>query len=115
MNPLIEHPEGLTQQLTSRLQSLYRNQLGHTPDHIKCWFSEQSLAIILDHSLTKPEQLLLAKGRAELAERLRDHIEEALLPSIKDLIEETTHREVDDVLTRTNLRRNQTSIIAVWS
>ncbi|GAB4385202.1 MAG: hypothetical protein Kow00121_49860 [Elainellaceae cyanobacterium] len=115
MNPSIEHPEHLFQHVAQQLQRLYQSQLGYTPKQINCRLSEQSLAIVIDDILTKPEQLLLAHGRTKLVERLRHRIEEILRPQVKLLIEEAAQCSVRDVFTTTNLNQRQTHIIAVWS
>ena len=84
--------------LAQRIQALYREQLGHQPSKVTCQLSDSSLTIILENSITQPEQLLAQTGRQELAEQVRADLDEAIQPQLKTLIEDILNVEVVELL-----------------
>lgn len=99
--------------LSQRLQSLYRTQLGHQPGKVTCQLFDEKLAIIIENSITPPEQLLANTGKAELAEQVRSDLDEAIQPQIRAAIEEVLNVTVLDLLSDATLETGRTGIIAV--
>jgi uncharacterized protein YbcI len=103
----------LERTLSQRLQALYREQLGHQPSKVTCQLFDEKLAIIVENSITPPEQLLADRGQAELAEQVRSQLDEAIQPQLKALIEEVLDVTVLDLLSDATLETGRTGIIAV--
>ncbi|NJL85451.1 MAG: DUF2294 domain-containing protein [Leptolyngbyaceae cyanobacterium SM1_1_3] len=103
----------LERDLSQRLQALYRHRLGHRIGKVTCQMFEQKLAIVLEDSLTLPEQLIIEDGCSKLADEVHDQIERLLQPEIKSLIEEIFEVEVVDLLTDAKLETGRTGMIAV--
>ncbi len=103
----------LEQSLSQRVESLYRDQLGHQPSQIICKLLEQRIAIFVENSITKPEQLLIDSGYQNLAERVRSNINQAMKSPLKTLIEEVVRVPVIDLLIDSALATGRTSTIAV--
>jgi uncharacterized protein YbcI len=105
--------EQLEQVLSQRIQALYRNQLGHQPRTVTCQLFDEKLAIVIEGSLTKSEQLLLKSGQVELVQEMRSDLEVAIQPQIKKLIEEVMNVPVIDLLCDATLETGRTGAIAV--
>lgn len=99
--------------LAQRIQALYREQLGHQPSKVTCQLCEQNVVVVMEDSITQPEQLLAQTGRLELAEQVHSDLDDAIQPHIKALIEETLNVTVIDVLSDTTLETGRTGIIAL--
>lgn len=99
--------------LAQRIQALYRDQLGHQPSKVTCQLSDQSLTIILEDSITQPEQLLAQTGREKLAEQVRSDLDEAIKPLLQKLIEDTLNVNVVELLSDATLETGRTGIIAL--
>lgn len=99
--------------LSQRIQSLYRSQLGHQPGKITCQLFDEKLAIVIENSVTQPEQLLAEEGRVELAEQVRADLDSAIRPHLKALIEEILDVEVLDLLSDATLQTGRTGMIVV--
>ncbi|MBW4569476.1 MAG: DUF2294 domain-containing protein [Tolypothrix carrinoi HA7290-LM1] len=99
--------------LAQRIQALYRDQLGHQPSKVTCQLSDSNLTIILENSITQPEQLLAQTGRIELAEQVRADLDEAIQPQLKTLIEDILNVEVVELLSDATLETGRTGIIAL--
>ena len=99
--------------LSQRLQALYREQLGHQPGKVTCQLFDEKLAVIVEDSITPPEQLLANTGQIELAEQVRSDLDKAIQPHLKGLIEEVLGVSVLDLLSDATLETGRTGIIAV--
>jgi uncharacterized protein YbcI len=99
--------------LSQKLQALYREQLGHQPGKVTCQLFDEKLAIIVEDSITSPEQVLASNGQTELAEQVRTDLDKAIQPQIKDLIEEILNVSVLDLLSDATLETGRTGIIAI--
>ena len=99
--------------LSQRLQGLYREQLGHQPSKVTCQLFDEKLAVIVEDSITPPEQLLANTGQAELAQKVRADLDKAIQPQLKALIEEVLSVGVLDLLSDATLETGRTGIIAV--
>jgi len=99
--------------LSQKLQALYRVQLGHQPGKVTCQLFDETLAVIVENSITPPEQLLGNSGQIELAEQVHADLEEAIQPQVKMLIEEVLGVSVLDLLSDATLKTGRTGIIAI--
>ena len=99
--------------LSQRLQALYREQLGHQPSKVSCQLFDEKVAIIVENSITPPEQLLANTGQVELAQQVRADLDKAIQPQLKEAIEEVLNVNVLDILSDATIETGRTGIIAV--
>lgn len=99
--------------LSHRIQALYRDQLGHRPGRVKCQLLEEKLVIVIDDSITKPEQILTQEGQLALAAQVRSQLDEALHVQLKVIIEEVLAVPVLDLLSDATLETGRTGMIAI--
>ena len=99
--------------LSQRLQALYREQLGHQPSKVSFQLFDEKVAIIVENSITPPEQLLANTGQAELAQQVRADLDKAIQPQLKEAIEEVLNVNVLDILSDATIETGRTGIIAV--
>lgn len=105
--------EQLQQVLSQRIQALYRDRLGHQPTKVTCQLFDDKLAIVIEGSVTRSEQLLLKKGQSELAEQVHSDLDEAIQPQLEQLIAEAMNVPAIDLLSDSTLETGRTGIIAV--
>ena len=103
----------LERTLSQRIQALYRNQLEHQPSRVTCQLFDEKLAIILEDSITQPEQLLVNNGQTELAEKVRAELDDVLQPQLKELIEEIVGVSVGDILSNAKLETGRTATVVI--
>ncbi|NMG11201.1 DUF2294 domain-containing protein [Brasilonema sp. UFV-L1] len=99
--------------LAQRIQALYRDQLGHQPDKVICQLSDQNVVVVMENSITQPEQLLAKTGHQELAEKVRSDLDDVIQEQLKALIEETLNVSVIEVLADTTIKTSRTGFIAI--
>ncbi|MGJ5672691.1 MAG: DUF2294 domain-containing protein [Nostochopsis sp.] len=102
----------LEREISNRIRSLYNVEFGLRPSKINCHFFHGELAIILENSVSKIEQILLKSGSGILAEQVRNDINRIIVPQIQDLIEEVIGKPVLDLISHTNLTTGRTGMIA---
>ncbi|MFK8185593.1 MAG: DUF2294 domain-containing protein [Phormidesmis sp.] len=102
-------------EISQKLQALYKKHLGHQPSKVTCQLFGERLAIVLENSVTQPEQLLAEEGQVELAEKVREDLNAAMQPQIKNLIGDILGVEVLDILSDATLSTGRTGIIVVLS
>ena len=68
--------------ISQKMQALYKQHLGHQPTKVTCQLFDSKLAIVLEDSITQPEQLQLEQGKSDLAEKVRDDLHQAIRPQI---------------------------------
>lgn len=103
----------LERTLSQQIQALYRTQLEHQPSKVTCQIFDEKIAIILEDSITQPEQLLFNTGQEELAEQVRSELDEAIQPQLKALIEQVVGVPVIDLLSDAKLETGRTATIAI--
>jgi uncharacterized protein YbcI len=103
----------LERTLSQRIQALYREELGHRTGKVTCQIFGEQLAIVIEDSITQPEQMLAQKGQDALATEVRTGIDDAIQPQLKSLIEEIAGVSVIDLLSDATLESGRTGIIAV--
>jgi uncharacterized protein YbcI len=99
--------------LSQRIQALYRTQLEHQPSKVTCQLFDEKIAIILEDSITQPEQLLVENGQEELAEKVRAELDEAIQPQLRTLIEEVVGVDVIDILSNAKLDTGRTATVVI--
>lgn len=99
--------------LSQRIQSLYRNQLEHNPSRVVCQIFDDKIAIVLEDSITQPEQVLVDNGQENLAQQVRLELDEALQPQLKALIEEVVGVTVIDLLSNAKLETGRSATVAI--
>lgn len=103
----------LERNLSQQIQSLYRTQLGHQPGKVTCQLFDEKLAIIIEDSVTQPEQLLAEEGKLELAEQVRSDLDQAIRPQLRALIEDELRVTVLDLLSDATFETGRTGMIVV--
>lgn len=99
--------------LSQRIQSLYRNQLEHNPSRVVCQIFDDKIAIVLEDSITQPEQVLVENGQEDLAQQVRIELDEALQPQLRALIEEVVGVTVIDLLSNAKLETGRSATVAI--
>ena len=107
--------EQLEQKLLECIQSVYLKILGHQPQQISCKLLDKNLTVIIEDSITQPEQLLISSGKEELAQQVRSHIHLAFEPYLKSTIEEVTAIPLTDLIAQSSLDSGRTSIVAIFA
>ncbi len=105
----------LERSISQKMQALYKQYLGHQPSKVTCQLFNSKIAIILEGSITQPEQLLLEEGKIDLAEKVHKDLAQAIEPQIKLLIEEVLGVEVLDLLSDATINTALTGIIVILS
>jgi len=103
----------LEREISQKMQALYKQQLGHQPGKVSCQLFDATLVVVLEDSITQPEQLLLEKGQTKLAEQVRADLSQAMMSPVKSLIESILNVEVLDLLSDATIKTKRTGIIAV--
>ncbi|MEA5574238.1 DUF2294 domain-containing protein [Calothrix sp. UHCC 0171] len=101
--------------VSQNIQAFYREQLGHQPSKVTCQLNDRNLVIVIENSITPPEQLLAQAGKQELAEQVRSDLGEAIKPQIQQIIEDILSVEVVELLSDATIETGRTGIIAVLS
>lgn len=102
-------------EVSQKLQALYKKNLGHQPSKVTCQLFGARLAIVIENSVTQPEQLLTEEGQIELAKKVREDLNKAMQPQIQGLLNEILHVEILDILSDATLSTGRTGIIVVLS
>ena len=103
----------LERQVSQKVQAFYRSNLGHQPSRVTCQLFGAKLAIVLENSVTQPEQLLASEGQSELAEQVRSDLDKVLRPQLISLIEATVGVKVLDMMSDSTIETGRMGIIAV--
>ena len=105
----------LQRTLSQQLQKLYREELNLITGKTTCQLLDNKLTIVIEDSLTQPEQILLRKSSVDLVEKIRVELSSEIKPKIVGLIEEILHQEVVDILSDTTLETGRTGMVVVLS
>jgi uncharacterized protein YbcI len=105
----------LERSLSQQIQAFYRNHLGHRLSEVVCQIFDHKIMIVLENSITQPEQLLVDSGKEKLVEELHTSIERTIEPQLSKLIEEVVGVAVVDLLSDATLKTKRTGMIAILS
>lgn len=103
----------LERTLSQRIQNLYKAQLGHRPSKVMCRLLNEKLIIVIEGSITQPEQILAQEGQIHLAKEVRSELDDAIQPQLRTLIEEILKVNVVDLLSDATLETGRTGAIVV--
>lgn len=103
----------LERALCQNIQALYRDQLGHRTGKISCQLFDNRLMVVVEDSITQPEQLLAKEGQSHLVKQVRTELDDAIQPKLKQVIETVLSVDVIDVLSDATLETGRTGIIAI--
>lgn len=103
----------LERTLSQRILALYRTQTGHRLERVTSQIVDQKIVIVLENSVTQPEQFLIGNGKEELAEAIHVNLNEAIQPQIRELIEDVVGVAVIDLLSDAKLDTERTGFIAM--
>jgi uncharacterized protein YbcI len=73
----------------------------------------EKLIILIEDSITQPEQILAEEGQIKLAQEVRSELDDAIQPHLKALIEEVLNVKVVDLLSDATLETGRTGAIVV--
>lgn len=102
----------LERTLSQHIQTLYRAHLGIQPSKVTCQLMDEKVAIVLENSVTRPEQIL-AEVDESLAEQVRKDLDTAIRPQLHELIQEVLTVDVVDILSDTTLETGRMGIIVI--
>lgn len=102
-------------EVSQKIQALYKKHLGHQPSKVTSQLFGAKLAIVLEDSVTQPEQLLSKEGQTELAKKVRKDLNSAMQPQVKILVSSILGVDVLDIMSDATLETGRTGIIAVLS
>jgi uncharacterized protein YbcI len=105
----------LERTLSQHFQKLYRDSLGHTPGKVICQLFNNKLTIIIEDSLTQPEQLLLENSETQRVEALHSDLAKIVRPRLMKLVEEALGVKVIDWMSDTTLETGRTGLVVVLS
>lgn len=103
----------LERKLSQQIQVIYREHMGHQPGKITCELGGRNLTIVIENSLTQPEQILAQQGQQDLAKEVRNNLDDAFKPELKQTIEEVTGVDVEDILSDAAIESGRTGIVAI--
>ncbi|NJL84438.1 MAG: DUF2294 domain-containing protein [Chloroflexaceae bacterium] len=106
--------ESITSHLSTRIRELYEHELDHQVSAINYHLFDQTLILILEGTVTPPEQLLTRISQKDLARQVRDVLDRLVQPQIRTLIEEVMNVEVVDFLSDTAIESGRTGAIAIF-
>ncbi|MEO1295183.1 MAG: DUF2294 domain-containing protein [Cyanobacteria bacterium J06636_16] len=106
----------LERSLSKQLQELYLKRLDHKTGEISCQLMNSNLTMIVEGSLTQPEQLLLEiRDQPDLIAQVRSRLNDMMRSEVIDLIEKTLSCKVIDFMSNTTLETSRTGAIVVLS
>jgi uncharacterized protein YbcI len=114
MNKISITTEQLEKILSPKIRSIYKKQLEHQLSAISYRLFDRTLVVILEGTLTPPEQLLKQSDRQQLAKQVRQAIDRIIQPQIKTTIEEVMNVKVIDFLSDTTIDTSRTGAIAIF-
>jgi uncharacterized protein YbcI len=100
--------------LSQKIQNLYQTRLNHQVTNINYHLFDRTAIVMMEGIITPVEQFLNEVDRQELAERVRDVIDDIIYAEIKKFIEEAIDVTVVDFLTDTTIDSNITGAIAIF-
>ncbi|MEB3213045.1 MAG: DUF2294 domain-containing protein [Leptolyngbyaceae bacterium] len=82
---------------------------------ISCRLFDDKLTIIIEDSLTQPEQLLLQNSGSQRVEELHADLAKVVRPQLVQIVEEILGLEVIDLMSDTTLETGRTGLVIVLS
>jgi len=82
---------------------------------VSCRLFDNKLIIVVENSLTQPEQLLLQGGSSQRVEELHMDLTKLVRPQVVELVEDVLNLEVVDLLSDTTLETGRTGLVIILS
>ncbi|KAI9132319.1 DUF2294 domain-containing protein [Acaryochloris sp. CCMEE 5410] len=95
------------------IQSFWFRHLSHRPQRITCQLFSNSVAIVIEDSVTLPEQFLVTRDKAATAQMARQAIHKFLRPQLSVLLEKILGTKVLVLFCDTTLAEKCTGVVAV--
>ncbi len=99
---------------SQKIKNLYLNYLNHQLNEVSFQWFHNKLVIVIEGTVTRPEQVLYDNNYPELASQTRAIINQKILPQVKNLIEEDMGITIVDFLCDTTINTGRTGIISVF-
>lgn len=99
--------------LSQEIQKLYKESLGHAVGKVTCQLFDHELTIIVEDSITQPEQLIAEEGDLDLAEKVRSDLNTAFRPRLSEAISQILEVGIADILSDAKLETGRTAIVVV--
>lgn len=103
----------LEQEIVESIQDLFKNLLGHQPQQVSCQLVDKTLTVLLQDSITQPEQILVESGKNDLVKQVRSNILVAIESPLRANIEEVVGIPVIDLFSNSTLDTRRTSVVAI--
>lgn len=103
----------LEQEIVQSIQDLFGNLLGHQPQQVSCQLVDKTLTVLLEDSITQPEQILVESGKRDLVKQVRSNILAAIEAHLRANIEEIVGVPIIDLFSDSTLDTRRTSVVAI--
>jgi len=113
MNNSFTISQDLQNQIAKIIKDIYSKELGHQVKDVTVKLRNSNLIIIVEGTVTKPEQLLSQTQNRKLAKQVRKFIDDVIQPQIKNSLEEAIEVKIVDYLSDTVIDSNITGAIAI--
>lgn len=100
--------------LSQRIKDIYRSRLAHKPGEITYQLFPDKLIIVVEDSVTQPEQLLNQTNQKELAKEVRSVLDQVFQSQLRELIEQSMDVTIADFLLDTTISTGRTGAIAIF-
>ena len=103
----------LERAISQKVRALYRNQFGHQPSRVDCHLVSNKFVIFLEDVTTPIEKLLVEAHSLNLVIQVREFVDEAIKPKLKELIEGISQVEVINCLYDTEIEAGHAGAIFI--
>lgn len=100
--------------ISEKIQNLYLEHLKQQLQKISYRWQSNRLTLVMEGTVTQPEQLLYQCDRRTLAYRVRNTIDLVILPKIKQEIEKIAEVNITDFLCDTKIETGRTGVIIIF-
>lgn len=103
----------LEKEIVKSIQDLFGDLLGHQPQQVSCQLVDKTLTVVIEDSITQPEQVLVQSGKNDLVKQVRSNILIAIESPLRANIEEILGVPVTDLFSDSTLDTRRTSVVAI--
>ena len=104
----------LEREISQCINALYRTELSHQPGKITCQLFEDKIVVVVEKSISRPEQLLVEQGNRKVAQEAHAEIREVFRIKVRASIEEILSVKVVDIFIDSSLESLRSSVVAVF-
>ena len=105
----------LEEELSQKIDRLYREELAHSPSKIICKFFNGNLAIVIENSITTVDKFLLKENKIDIVKNVNLAINNITKSKLEILIEQVLAVKVYNILINSSLKTQHTSAIVILS